>query len=320
MPSPLRFRILLAAGLAIAAPGLAQPLSTAYDTISNWAQLPANITWGSVISIDPDPDGKSMWVFHRGDPAVLEFDSSGKLLKTLGEGMFVQPHGMFVDRDGFIWVTDARARDGKGDQVFKLDRSGKILMTLGKAGLAGTDEETFNGPADVAIASNGDIFIADGHVNARVVKFSKDGKFIKAWGTKGTGPGQFNVPHTIAIDSAGRVFVGDRNNSRIQIFDQEGKFLEEWRQFGRPSGIYIAKDDTIYVTDSESNARSNPGVKRGIRIGNTKDGKVTAFIPDPEPDPDHSTVIGAEGVAADSMGNVYRAETGRNSVTKYAKK
>ena len=224
--------------------------------------------------------------------------------------MFLQPHGMTVDRQGFIWVTDARAKDGKGNQVFKLDQSGKILMTLGKAGAAGEDRETFNGPADVAIAPNGDIFVADGHVNARVVRFSKDGTFLKAWGTKGAAPGQFNVPHTIAIDSTGRVFVGDRNNSRIQIFDQDGKLLDEWRQFGRPSGIYIAKDDTIYVTDSESNTARNPGFKRGIRIGSTKDGKVTQLIPDPEPDPDHSTVIGAEGVTADSAGNVFRARDG----------
>jgi sugar lactone lactonase YvrE len=288
--------------------------------IPNWAKLPPEIAWGQVISVDPDPDGQSMWVFHRGDPALLHFDSSGKLLKALDAGMFVQPHGMSIDKEGFIWVTDARARDGKGDQVFKLNPSGKVILTLGKAGVAGDGEDTFNGPADVAIAADGDIFVADGHVNARVVKFSKDGKFIKAWGTKGPSPGQFNVPHTIAIDSTGRVFVGDRNNNRIQIFDQDGKLLAEWKQFGRPSGIYIAKDDTIYVTDSESNARSNAGFKRGIRIGSTKGGKVTAFIPDPEPDPDHTTVLGAEGVAADSAGNVYRAETGRNSVTKYLKK
>jgi sugar lactone lactonase YvrE len=321
MSFSLRTRLdLVGVGLIAAALACAQPPSGSYEMIPNWAKLPPEIAWGQVISVDPDPDGQSMWVFHRGDPALLHFDSSGKLLKALDAGMFVQPHGMSIDKEGFIWVTDARARDGKGDQVFKLNPSGKVILTLGKAGVAGDGEDTFNGPADVAIAADGDIFVADGHVNARVVKFSKDGKFIKAWGTKGPSPGQFNVPHTIAIDSTGRVFVGDRNNNRIQIFDQDGKLLAEWKQFGRPSGIYIAKDDTIYVTDSESNARSNAGFKRGIRIGSTKDGKVTAFIPDPEPDPDHTTVLGAEGVAADSAGNVYRAETGRNSVTKYLKK
>src|SRR5262249_45902391 len=162
-------------------------------------------------------------------------------------------------------------------------------LTLGKAGIAGADHDTFNQPSDVAVAPNGDVFVADGHdrgTNARIVKFTKDGRYIKEWGKLGKEPGEFDVPHTLAFDSRGRLLVGDRANNRIQIFDQDGKFLDQWKQFGRPSGIYIDQNDVIYVTDSESNTARNPGWKRGLRIGSAKDGKVTAFIPDvQEPNP-----------------------------------
>jgi len=199
-------------------------------------------------------------------------------------------------------------------------------MTLGKAGVAGDGPDTFNQPNAVAIAPNGDIFVSDGHSagrgNARVVKFTNDGKFIKQWGGHGSGPGQFEVPHTLAFDSQGRLFVGDRANNRIQIFDQDGNFLAEWKQFSRPSGIFIDKNDVIYVTDSESTDADgyghNPGWKRGIRIGSAKSGAVTAFIPDPSP----GTAItsDAEGVAADAQGTVYGAEVGPKDVKKYVKK
>ena len=162
--------------------------------IENWAQLPAGVQWGQVISVRPGRHG-NIWVFHRSEPTILEFDASGKLLKSFGTGMFVQAHGLAIDRDGNVWVTDAQGKDGKGQQVFKFSPDGKILMTLGKAGVAGSGPDTFNGPSDVVVAPNGDIFVADGHggdTNARVVKFSKDGKFIKAWGKKGSGPGEFD--------------------------------------------------------------------------------------------------------------------------------
>ena len=242
--------------------------------------------------------------------------------------MFVFPHGFHVDKDGNVWVTDTIPTSGegvagKGHTVVKFSPEGKVLMTLGKPGVAGDGPDTFNQPSDVVVASNGDIFVADGHggnSNARIVKFSKDGKFIKAWGKKGAAPGELDTPHAIALDSKGRLFVGDRNNNRIQIFDQEGSFMAEWKQFGRPSGIYIDRNDTIYVSDSESNTKRNPGWKRGIRIGSARDGSLIAFIPDPEPNPDNSATSGAEGVAADAMGNVYGAEVGPRALKKYVKK
>jgi DNA-binding beta-propeller fold protein YncE len=317
------------------ASGHAQPADSPpnpYQTVENWAKMPEGRAWGSTSAVEIDPDGKSVWIAERCGantcagsslPVILKFDASGKLVTSFGAGMFLFPHGIHVDRDGNVWVTDARGQEGKGHQVFKFSPEGKVLLTLGKAGVTGEGPDTFNQPSDVAVAKSGEIFVADGHdanTNARIVKFSKDGKFIKAWGKRGSGPGEFDTPHGLAFDSQGRLFVADRGNSRIQIFDQDGKFLAEWKQFSRLSGIYIDKNDVLYGADSESNAQRNPGWKRGIRIGSAKDGTVTAFIPDPEPDPDKSPTSGAEGVAADAQGNVYGAEVGPRGLKRYVKK
>lgn len=311
---------------------LAQP--NPYHIVENWAKFPGGRTWGSSSGIGVDRDGVSIWVADRcganscagkTDAPILKFDASGNLVKSFGEGMFVFPHGLFVDKDGNVWVTDGQGKDGKGHQVFKFSPDGKVLMTLGKAGIAGDGPDTFNQPNAVVVAKNGDIFVSDGHSpakgNARVVKFSKDGTFLKQWGGHGSAPGQFEMPHALAFDSKGRLFVADRGNNRIQIFDQDGKFLDEWKQFSRPSGIFIDRNDVIYVADSESTDKEgyghNPGWKRGIRIGSAKNGTVTAFIPDPSP----GTAItsAAEGVAADRAGNVYGAEVGDKDVKKYTK-
>src|SRR5499427_5888509 len=306
-------------------------LPNPYQVVTNHFKLPEGRKMGSTAAIDIDRDGRSVWVFERcGGPSpsqglacpeskldpVLKFDSSGKLVKSFGAGMFVSPHGIHVDRQGNVWLADGSVKDGKGDQVFKFSPDGKLLMTLGKAGVAGAGPDAFNPPSDILVAPNGDIFVADGHdasTNARIVKFTRDGKFIKAWGKLGTGPGEFNCPHSLAMDSMGRLFVADRLNNRIQIFDQDGKFLAEWRQFGRPSGLFIDKNDVLYSADTQSDEKVNPGYKRGIRIGSARDGKVTALITDPDPDG-----IG-EGVAADVDGNIFGALTAGRALKKYAK-
>jgi sugar lactone lactonase YvrE len=315
----------------------AQPNSqpNPYRTVERWFTLPEGRTMGSTSAVWVAPSGH-IWVAERcganscsnSDLApVLEFDPMGKLLSSFGAKMFAFPHGIWIEKDGAIWLTDGQDSSGKSrQQVFKFTPEGKVLMTLGKEGVAGDGPDTFNQPNAVAIAPNGDIFVSDGHSpgrgNARVLKFSKDGKPIKQWGGHGSGPGQFEVPHCLAFDSKGRLFVGDRANNRIQIFDQDGKYLEEWKQFGRPSGIFIDKDDSMYVTDSESTDRDgyghNPGWRRGIRIGSAKDGVVTVFIPDPSPGTGATSM--SEGVAADAQGNIYGAEVGPKDVKKYVKR
>jgi sugar lactone lactonase YvrE len=302
-----------------------------YRTIADWAKLPAGRTWGATAGVAVDRHD-NIWVAERCGantcvgsdlPPILEFNTSGKLLKSFGAGMFVFPHGIAVDKDGNVWVTDGQGKDGKGQQIFKFSPDGKVLMTLGKAGVAGDGPDTFNQPSAVAIAPNGDIFVADGHggnSNARIVKFTKDGKFIRTWGKKGTAPGDFDIPHCLAFDSKGHLYVGDRNNNRIQIFDQDGNYISELKQYSRPSGIFIDKNDTIYVADSESESvsKNHYGWKRGIRGGNLKDGSVTAFIPDPV-----AVATGtssAEGVAVDSKGVIYGAEVGQKDLKKYVRK
>src|SRR5438477_1588944 len=303
-----------------------------YRTTRDWGQLPAGVKWAAVTAVEPAPDG-TIYVIHRcfanscagrSEAPILKYDASGKLLASWGAGMFVFPHGATVDRDGNLWVTDARGEGGKGHQVVKFSSDGKVLMTLGTAGVSGSGPDLFDQPTDVVVAPNGDIFVTDSHRNGknnRVVKFTKDGRFVTEWGRKGSGRGELSEPHTIAMDSRGRLFVGDRENNRIEIFDQDGRYLDEWRQFGRPSGIFITRDDTIYVTDSESGPDSGahelPGIKKGIRIGSAKDGRVTAFIEDMESTvADHS---GAEGVGVDADGNVYGGVVRRTMLERHVK-
>ncbi len=307
-----------------------------YQTVLNWAQLPDGRKWGSTAGVSVGPDG-NIWAVDRCGAnscdgstldSILEFDPSGKLLKSFGGGLFSMPHGIFADSQGNVWVTDTGAKDGKGLQVVKFSADGKELLRLGKAGVGGAGNDEFSQPSAVITAANGDIFVADGHTptcgNSRIMKFDKTGKFIKSWGHPGAGDDELMCPHALALDSRGRLYVADRNNNRVVIFDQEGKFIAAWKQFGRPSGIFIDKNDVLYVTDSESKDVNenngygyNPGCHRGIRIGSVKDGKVTAFIPDPNPS---GTTSAAEGVTVDHQGNIYGAEVGPKDVKKYVKK
>ena len=311
-----------------AADGDVKPLNDLpqpYQTTTGWAQLPSGLKWGAVIGAAQGPDG-NIYVVHRcfnnscagrTEPPILVFDMSGKFLRSWGVGMFVFPHGLHLDDQGNVWVADAQGKDGKGHQVLKFSPDGKLLMALGKPGVASDGHDTFNEPTAVVTVANGDIFVTDGHDvgNNRVVKFSKDGTFLKTWGTKGSAPGQFISPHTIAVDSRGRLFVGDRGNNRIQIFDQEGRFLDQWKQFSRPSGIFIAKDDTIYVADADSWGPNHPGWKKGIRIGSAKDGSVKFFIEDLESTTEVSS--GPNAVGADAQGHVYGAVNRRQMLERY---
>lgn len=302
----------------------------------DWAQLPPGREWGAVTGVYPDPDGRHIWVLDRCganscigsdlDP-IFKFDLEGNLVANFGAGLIAWPHGFFVDHDGNVWVTDGgtgnraeqAAEHGLGHQVLKLSPTGEVLMKLGQAGVAGAGPDTFNGPSVVLVAPTGEIYVADGHDaggNNRIVKFTPDGRYLKSWGTTGPGPaaGELSDPHALAMDSQGRLFVGDRRNARIQIFDSEGTFLEQWLHFGPASSIYIDASDTIYVTDTQTGAmpdwfaeRRTADWQRGIRIGDARTGRVTGFLPSE-----------AEFVAVDVNGAVYGAEVPGERLVKYA--
>ena len=295
--------------LLVAPAASAQPvLPNPYRAIENWAALPPGMEWGQVSGVELDASG-NLWVIHRAEPPILKFDSNGRFLSAFGQGMFVQAHSLHFDRDGNLWAVDGGGMAGRGHQLFKFDPQGNLLLTLGRPDTAGDGQDTFNRPSDIVSASTGELFIADGHANSRVVEYSKAGTFIKAWGKKGTGPGELDTPHAIAIDSVGRIFVGDRANNRIQIFDQRGIYLDEWKQFGRPTGLFIDRNDTLYVADDESNPMRNPGFEPGVRIGDAKTGRVSAFIP----------ATSTERAVADAQGNIYTAVLAGRTVKKYVK-
>src|SRR5207344_2335558 len=318
-----------------------------YRVIRDWAQIPGR-PWGGSNGVAIDRDGKTVWATDRCSPGtapgclgtradpVHHFDDSGKEIKSFGGGMFVWPHGIHVDRDGNVWVTDARAASpdelgkypgegNKGSVVVKFNPDGKVLMTPGKPGVRGNPPNALTDPTDVVTdPSNGDVYVAESHTDVtdpnlvgRISVFDKTGKFLRVIGKAGTGPGEFRTPHALEFDSKGQLVVADRHNHRVQVLTKAGTFVLEYDEFGRTSGLAIDKNDVIYTADSESTERVHPGWQRGIRIGNLKDGKVTTFIP-PHPTDSPDGAMG-EGIAIDAAGNVYTAEANLRGVTKYVK-
>lgn len=220
--------------------------SAAYRLVADFPQLPAGWTLGAVSGVATDSKGNVL-AFHRGEHPLLVFDDHGKFLRSFGDGMFASAHGLRVDAHDNIWVTD-----NANHTVTKFGPDRKVLMTLGEKNVPGEDAAHFNKPTDIAFAPNDDFYISDGYGNSRVVKFNKQGKFLAAWGKKGTAPGEFNLPHAIRLDAAGHIYVGDRENDRVQVFDANGKFL---RQFGgfAPFGLFITPDQTLFVADGRAN-------------------------------------------------------------------
>jgi hypothetical protein len=343
-------------------------LPNPYRLVPDWPTLPATMKgpsgrkWGEVIRVHVAPNG-NIWVFHRcfndqpnGDatclnrgeanPPILEFNPAGKLLRSFGAGMFAHPHGFTVDKGGNLWATDTNdeetilgmpAKNAQGvtfgQQVLKISPTGKVLMTIGKAGVGGIGPDVFDQPTGVSIAANGNIFVTDGHSGnksktARVVKFSPDGKLIKTWGRMGPEQGNFRDPHDLYVGgSKGYVYVADRQNSRVQVFDQDGNFIAAWRQFGQPSSVYVDKNDNIYIgatfqdpsLGSVNQAKMGPN-DRAIVIGNAITGELKYLIPDPgdlSKMPDTGT--SASGIAVDDQGNIYAADVGFNNLRKYVK-
>jgi DNA-binding beta-propeller fold protein YncE len=211
--------------------------------------MPDGFKFGRVSAVATDRHGE-VYVFQRGRKAdpIIVFDESGKYQRSWGKGMFGNPHGMRVDPDGNVWVTD------NGDhQVMKFTRDGKLLLTLGVKGKPGTDSKTFNRPTDIAFAGNGDFYVSDGYGNSRVVKFNSRGEYLLDWGRKGTGTGEFNTPHSIGVDAKGRVYVSDRENNRIQIFDGNGKFLKQWAHLGATQNLFITPQQEMWIITHRNN-------------------------------------------------------------------
>jgi streptogramin lyase len=214
-----------------------------YKVVDNFFSFPKGMTVGETSAVAVNSKGH-IFLFQRTKPMLAEYDEKGHFIQSLGEGLFAHPHGLRIDRDDNIWTTD----DGN-HLVLKLDRVGNVMLVLGRINTGAEANWLFNKPADVAFSANGDIYVADGYGNSRIVKFDGNGNYIKSWGKYGTGPGEFNLPHSVAVDREGRVYVGDRENQRIQIFDADGNFIKQWTGIGYPYGLVITPDQHVWMAD-----------------------------------------------------------------------
>jgi sugar lactone lactonase YvrE len=264
--------------------------SLGYKPVADWPRLPPGWNFGETSGIALDSSGH-VYVFNRGPHPLVEFDANGNFIRSLAEGMFVRTHGVRIDRSDNIWAVDV-----DGHFVVKLNPQGRVVMVLGRKGQAADNPQSFNRPTDVAFAANGDIYVADGYVNSRVVKFSKEGKYLLEWGKKGTGDGEFNLVHAVAVDAKGRVYVGDRENRRLQIFDANGKFLAQWKQAGSPWGLEITPDQRLFVADGYAN--------RVLMLN--LDGQVLGSLGGPGKMPGEFAFVHA--VAVSKGGDIYTAE------------
>jgi DNA-binding beta-propeller fold protein YncE len=269
-----------------------------YRPVADWLKLPDGVQLGPVSAVATDPNG-TLYVLHRGKKPILAFGRNGVFLRSWGDDVIKTGHGLRVDPDRNIWVTDIGSH-----QVFKFDLDGKVVLTLGQTDKPGAAPDQFNKPTDVAFAANGDFFVTDGYGNNRVVKFSKEGKYLKEWGKKGSGAGEFNLPHAICIDDKGRLYVGDRENDRIQLFDADGKFLTQWKEGGAPYGLYL-DGKRLFVADGRASWVTilDADGKRIGRFGEKGKGPGQFDLP-------HMLCV-------DGDGTVYVAEVGGKRVQKF---
>jgi sugar lactone lactonase YvrE len=315
------------------------------NRIGSWATLPSGRTWGSTAGIDIDPTDGHIWAYERcasgsaggGDvdcennavDPIFKFDrNTGEVLANIGRGVFVTPHGIHVDAAGNVWATDFAGNEAgtKGHQVHKFSPDGDLLLSVGVAGRAGSEPGQLNQPNDVIVGPDGSVYVADGHggqnmtsaeaiaegraegLTGRIVKFSADGEYMMEWGEIGTEHGQFRTPHALAFDAQGRLWVADRGNHRLEIFDQQGNYLESRYQYGRISDLFITDDDMVYAIDSESNEFRHINWRNGVRIGPLDRDWIVGFIPPWESASRPQNGVAGEGVAVDADGNVYVAE------------
>ncbi len=257
--------------------GAAAADGDSYSVIHGWPTLPEGRALGRASGVAVDSHNH-VFVFHSvdrdwtdtlpdepiGGATVAIFDgATGELIAEWGEGMFVMPHGLTVDSEDNVWLTDVGRH-----QVFKFSHDGELLLELGENRTPGTDPEHFNLPTDVAVLDDGGFFVSDGYGNSRVLKFSSAGEPEFQWGMKGTGEGEFDLPHGLALDDAGRLYVADRSNSRIQVFDREGSFISEWsrEEVGRPYGVAADKAGSVFVVDGGDQPTAPPDRSRVIRL------------------------------------------------------
>lgn len=312
-------------------------IASPYRLVEQWPTLDAGMKWAPSVSFLPDNTG-GLLILFRGQPPFIQFNAAGRITRTFGQGVeFEHAHGLCRDREGNLWAGDSGpsldnpAAAGKGFVLHKFSPEGRLLFTLGKPGVSKSGPDTFLGPAACIQLPDGDILIADGHWprpstapqdGDHLVRYTTAGKYVRDYGKLGKGPGEFMGPHALALDSQQRLFVADRSNNRIQIFDRDMNYLDSWKHFGRPSGLWILKDDTMFVADSESGgiklggpkesaegaapAYRNVGWKQGVWIGSAKDGSVRGFVDG----------INPEGMAADEQGNIFLGLTSGCPVSK----
>ena len=271
-----------------------------YKVNPDWPTLPPGWNFGEVAGVAVDGKGH-VFVFHRGEHSIMEFTPEGRMVRSWGEGLFIRPHAIRVDPEGNIWTVDNDTH-----QVLKMDPSGRIRMVVGRRGQSGESDELFNRPTDVAFAPNGDFYVSDGYVNSRVVKFSKEGRFITAWGKKGDGDGEFNLPHSVAVDGQGRVYVGDRENYRVQVFDANGKFLTQWNHVGSPWGLDLQSDQTLFLADGHND--------RILKV--TLEGKVLGAFGENGRLPGELNFVHHLGL--DAAGNIFASEIKNQRVQKFS--
>ncbi|MBL7152698.1 MAG: 6-bladed beta-propeller [Phycisphaerae bacterium] len=260
-----------------------------YEHVATWDAASVGVELDKILGIGIDSKGRVYATAGAGEKGVLVFDAAGKVVDSWGEG-FVDKHGLRVIDDK-VWVTD---RERQIVMEFTLD--GKLLRTLGTEGKSGLGENEFNKPSDVAIGPGGDIYISDGYANSRVMRFGANGKFKQSWGSKGDGPGEFDLVHNVAIDKKGKVYIADRENNRVQIFDADGKFLDQWRHLGKVFGLYIDEKTRVYTTDGESN---------NVYVVNEQ-GEVLSKFGETGDGPGEFRM--AHSITLDKKGNVYVAE------------
>jgi sugar lactone lactonase YvrE len=293
-----------------------------YEVDTNWPQKPANIKWDAVPGVVLDQKGH-IWISTRFKPQVQEYDANGRFLRGWGDEIIKTMHYLRFDNEGNIWVADC------GRHVMrKFTQSGKLLMTLGTLDEPGEDEKHLNAPTDIAITPTGEMFVSDGYGNTRIVHFDPKGRFIKAWGSRGVGPGQFTLPHSIAIDSAGRLYVADRSNVRVQIFDQNGKFLDQWRNIVLPWGLCVTEKDEIWVCGSspmqllKSDASVGAPPKDQLIMKFNPQGKLLQLwaIPKGMDGREKTGELNwVHGIALDSQGNLFLGDIKGKRVQKFVR-